>query len=314
MTTLTRSRARPPVLEGVTGEPTPEPARWKTLAAFAAIYVIWGSTYLAIRYAVDTIPPFLLTGVRCLIAGALLYAWARHRGATRPGARAWAAALTVGVLLFVVGQGLVGWAETRVSSGPAALMIATVPLWMVLLAWGRRAGPAPSGRIWLGLAAGLVGVALLVGPGGDASVDPAGALALLLAAASWAAGSQWARGAALPSSRAQSAGMQLLAAGAVLGGLSLALGEPVGFALTGVSGASLAALAYLIGFGSVVGFSAYLWLLDHHAPARVGSHAYVNPLVAVLLGTLAGDVVLSGWVVLATCAVIAAVALTMEEA
>ena len=314
MTTMTR----PPAHAGLMTEVAPgvafSPARRRTLVAFAAIYLIWGSTYLAIRYGVETIPPFLLTGARCLVAGGLMYGWARYRGAASPGLRAWIAALGVGVLLFVVGQGLVGWAETRVSSGPAALIVATVPLWMVLLAWWRRVAAAPSTRIWLGLAAGLVGVALLVRPGADASVDPAGALALLIAALSWACGSQWARSSALPASRLQSAGMQLVAAGVVLGALSLALGEPAGFAVAGVSAASLSALVYLIAFGSVVGFSAYLWLLDHHPPAKVGSHAYVNPLVAVLLGALAGDVVLTVWVVLAAVAVIAAVMLTTIDA
>ncbi|MEN8375276.1 MAG: EamA family transporter [Gemmatimonadota bacterium] len=286
----------------------------RSVAAFGAIYLIWGSTYLAIRYGVETIPPYLMTGVRCLIAGGLLYGWSRWRGSSRPAGRAWLAAVGVGSLLFVVGQGVLSWAETRVPSGPAALLVATIPLWMVLVDWARRGGPAPAGRVWLGIGVGLSGVLLLTIPrGGAAGVDPLGAVAILFAAISWSVGSFWARSPTLPESRTQSAGMQLLAAGAVLVVIAAAVGEPSGFDPRAVSGRSLAALTYLILFGSVVAFSAYIWLLDHSTPARIGSHAYVNPIIAVLLGVAAGDGAFSGWIVLATAAVVGAVMLTMEE-
>jgi drug/metabolite transporter (DMT)-like permease len=287
--------------------------RGRALAAFAATYLIWGSTYLAIRYGVATIPPYLMTGVRCLVAGGALYAWSAWRGEPRPARRAWGAALGVGSLLFVVGQGVLSWAETRVASGAAALLIATIPLWMVLLAWWRPGGAAPTPRVWAGIGVGLVGVLALMGPGAGRAVDPLGGAAILLAALSWSAGSVWARGSALPASRTQSAGMQLSMAGAVLVGLSLALGETSAFSLGEVSARSVLALGYLIVFGSIVAFSAYLWLLDHSTPARVGSHAYVNPLIAVLIGALAGDGALTGWVVVSATAVVAAVMLTLEE-
>jgi drug/metabolite transporter (DMT)-like permease len=288
--------------------------RGRSLPAFAAIYVIWGSTYLAIRYGVATIPPYLMTGVRCLVAGGVLYAWSARRGDPRPRARAWLAALAVGSLLFVAGQGVLAWAETRVPSGHAALLLATIPLWMVLLAWARPGGAAPTRRVWAGIGAGLLGVTLLIGGVGEgAAVDPVGAAAILLAAVAWSVGSLWARGAALPSSRTQSAGMQLLMAGAAMVALSLVLGEARAFDPSAVSVRSALALAYLIVFGSIVAFSAYLWLLDHSTPARVGSHAYVNPVIAVFVAALAGDGALTGTVVLAATAVVAAVILTMEE-
>ncbi len=152
--------------------------RGRALASFAAIYLIWGSTYLAIRYGVETIPPYLMTGVRCLVAGGALFAWAAWRGDARPSVRGWAAALVVGTLLFVVGQGVLSWAETRVPSGPAALLIATIPVWMVLLDWLRPGGSAPAGRVWAGIAVGLLGVLALMGPsGGRAGVDPLGGAA-----------------------------------------------------------------------------------------------------------------------------------------
>ena len=301
----------------------------RSVAAFAAIYLIWGTTYLAIRYGVATIPPYLMTGTRCLVAGGALFAWSARRGDARPTARAWAAALAVGTLLFVAGQGLLAWAETRVASGPAALLIATVPRWMVLLAWARPGGAAPSARVWAGIVVGLAAVLLLfgVGPGGEhlassggsgaggadaGGTDTVGAAAILLAALAWAVGSTWARGTALPASRTQSAGMQLLMAGAVMIVLSIVLGEAGGFSLAAVTMRSWLALAYLIVFGSIVAFSAYLWLLDHDTPARVGSHAYVNPVIAVFVAALAGDGVISGRTLLAAAAVVAAVTLTME--
>lgn len=288
--------------------------RGRGLAAFAAIYLIWGSTYLAIRFGVETIPPYLMTAVRCLAAGGGLLAWAAWRGEPRPSGRAWGAALFVGTLLFVVGQGVLSWAETRVPSGAAALLIATIPVWMVLLAWLRSGSQAPTPRVWAGIAAGIGGAFLLLGPGaGGGGLDPLAGGAILLAALSWAVGSLWARGSALPASRTQSAGMQLLMAGVVLAALSLVLGEANGFSPTAVSGRSALALAYLILFGSVTAFSAYLWLLDHSTAAKVGSHAYVNPVIAVFVGIFAGDGAFSGRVALAACAVVAAVMLTMEE-
>ena len=284
-----------------------------TLLAFAAVYLIWGSTYLAIRWGVESIPPFLMTAVRCAIAGAVLFGWSIARSDPRPGGRAWLAALGVGLLLFVAGQGALAWAETRVPSGHAALLLATVPLWMVLLA-SLRGGRAPGPRVWAGLGAGVGGVLLLMDRSANGGgLDTAGAIVILFAALAWAVGSMWARGAALPSSRAQSAGMQLLMAAAVMFALSLLLGEWRGFSLAAVELRSALALGYLIVFGSIVAFTAYLWLLDHSTPAGVGSHAYVNPVVAVFLAAIAGDGVLTGRSVLAAGAAVTAILLTLEE-
>lgn len=278
--------------------------------AFAAVYLIWGSTYLAIRVAIETLPPFLMAGARFLIAGALLYAWMRRRGAPPPAPHHWRAAAVVGGLLLVGGNGGVVWAEQTVPSGLAALLVATVPLWIVLLDWLRPHGPRPTLALVAGLVAGFAGVAMLIGPGrfaGGAQVDPLGGAVLLLASVSWAAGSLQSRRARLPSSRFLAIAMEMLAGGALLLLAGTLVGEWGSLDLAHVSIRSWTALGYLIVFGSLGGFTAYLWLLATTTPARAATYAYVNPVVAVILGWALADEPVTPRVLLAAAVIISAV-------
>ncbi|MGZ4355109.1 MAG: EamA family transporter [Gaiellaceae bacterium] len=262
----------------------------KLAAALATVYVVWGSTYLAIAVADRTLPPLLMLSARFLLAGALLYAWAVRRGdvaAERPGRRQWLAAALVGTLLLVIDTGGVAWAELRVPSGVAALLIASVPLFMALL---DRAcfGVRLSAGAAAGLATGLLGVALLVGPSG--TIDLLGGIVLLVASFAWAAGSAYARVAPLPRRPLLSAAMQMLCAGAALALLGLARGEGGQVHPGTISVASIAAFAFLVVAGSLVAFTAYGWLLTHASTPLISTYAYVNPAVAVLLGwALAGE-------------------------
>ena len=292
-----------------------KPGTLQILAAFAAIYVIWGSTYLFIRFGVETIPPFVMAGTRHLIAGSLLFAWVRWRTGERPRAAQWLPAALVGALLLVGGNGGVTWAEQRVPSGLAALLVATMPLWLVLLDWLRPGGERPHLGSALGLLLGFGGVALLVGPSrlNGAHVDPLGAAVLVLAALSWAAGSLISRHGKLGTSPLLAAAMQSLTGGAllfILGGVS---GEWTRFSLAQVSLRSALSLGYLVLFGSLLGFTAYIWLLRVTVPSRVSTYAYVNPVVAVLLGwAFAGEAV-TGRMVGATVLIVAAVALVITQ-
>jgi len=267
--------------------PKSPPSQMRVWAAFAAVYLIWGSTYLAIRFAIETVPPFLMAGARFLLAGVVLYAWMRLRGRSRPTYYHWISAAIVGGLLLLGGNGGVVWAEQRVPSGLTALLITCVPLWMALLNWLRPGGVRPSVAVATGLLAGFGGVTLLVGPGefaGGAHVDPVGGLVLLLASLSWAAGSLYSRYARFPDSALLATGMEMIAGGALLLLASAATGEWARLDLGAVSLTSLVSFAYLIAFGSLVGFTAYIWLLRVSTPARVSTYAYVNPVVAVFLG------------------------------
>jgi drug/metabolite transporter (DMT)-like permease len=286
----------------------------RVLLAFAAIYVLWGSTYLAIRFAVETLPPFLMAGTRHLVAGLILYAWTRRRGGGRPTARDWKLATGIGALMLLGGNGMVSWAEQRVPSGLAALIVASVPLWMTVLeAFQRR--EAPRRTVIAGLLLGIVSLGVLVAPGrlgGNGHVDALGAAALLLAALSWASGSLYSRVAKLSVSTFTAVAMEMIAGGVVLWGSGLLLGEAGRLDLSAISLRSGLALGYLILFGSLAGFSAYMWLLTVTTPARVSTYAYVNPVVAVSLGwALAGEAVTlrTG---LATLGIVGAVALIIR--
>jgi len=261
--------------------------------AFGLVYVIWGSTYLGISYAVRTMPPLLMAGARFSLAGLILYLTSRARGAPRPTAAQWRNGAIVGTLLLLGGNGLVTWAEQRVPSGLTALLVATSSLWMVLLAWA-AGGRAPTRRAWAGIACGLAGVALLVGPGatGGARVDQPGAAAILLSALTWAIGTVIARRVDLPASTLLATGVQMLTGGTTLLLAGLAFGEGHRFVLAQVSRESAIAFAYLLFVGSLVGYSAYTYLVAHTTPARLGTYSYVNPVVAVLLGwAIAGEAI-----------------------
>jgi drug/metabolite transporter (DMT)-like permease len=283
----------------------------KLAAALGTVYLVWGSTYLAIAVADRTLPPFLMLSTRFLVAGALLYAWAARRGevaAERPGRRQWRAAAIVGGALLVLDTGGVAWAEQRVASGTAALLIASVPLFMALLDRAFFGVRLPLGAA-AGIATGLLGVVLLVGPSGR--IDAVGAGVLLLASFAWAAGSAYARVAPLPRRPLLAAAMQMLCAGAGLGVVGAATGELGRVDVAAVSAASLAAVSYLVVFGSLVAFTVYGWLLRHASTPVLSTYAYVNPAVAVLLGwAFAGEHVggrelAAGLVILSSVALLA---------
>mgnify|MGYP003610227812 CR=1 FL=1 len=256
----------------------PAPAA-RVALALAAVYLIWGSTYLAIRFALEGgFPPFLLGGIRFLLAGALMYALLRGRGVPPPSAAQWRNAGVLGLLLLVLGNGLVNVAEREVASGMTAVAIASAPLWMAVFAAGR--GERPAGVEWLGLALGFAGVvALQAGPGGMQAA-PRGMLALLVATLAWSWGSVWSRGRDLPSPF-MAAAAQMLLGGAMMLVLGLLLGERLH---AWPRPAGLAAFAYLVLAGSIVAYSAYAWLLRHVRPVLAGSYAYVNPAIALALG------------------------------
>jgi drug/metabolite transporter (DMT)-like permease len=281
------------------------------LGAYAATWIIWGSTYLAIRLAVQVVPPFMLAGVRSVLAGALLVGWALLRGEPRPRRAQVKAALATGVLFFLVGHGGLFWAEQHVASGPAALMIATEHFWLLIagLAVGQVAATR---RAWAGVAVGLAGVALLtVGGSARGGVDPVGAAVLLVSAAAWGVGTLYFTGARKPRSQPFAAGIPLLGGGVLLLALSAAAGEPSGFELRQVTPLAIGALLYLVVFGSVVAFTAYSWLVEREGPSRALSFTYVNPLVAVLLGAAVMHEPLTPRIAAAAAAIVVAVVLIL---
>jgi drug/metabolite transporter (DMT)-like permease len=268
--------------------------------ALGAVYLIWGSTYLAIRFAIETIPPFLMASARYLTAGILLYAWSRLRGAPRPRPAHWLPALALGALLLLMGNGGVVWAEQKISSGLAALLVSTEPLWIVLLVWRRDRREKPGGRVIAGLVLGFTGLVLLVRPSHSGGLNPLAVAAVMAASLCWAYGSLYSQRAKLPDSPLLSTAMQMLCGGGLLLLAGLATGETTRFALSQVSTRSLLALAYLVVFGAVIAFTAYVWLLRAAPPVLVSTYAYVNPVVAVLLGwALAGEPVTRGTLIAA---------------
>jgi len=260
--------------------------------AFACIYLIWGSTYLAIRFAIESIPPFLMAGTRFILAGGLLYAWVVWRGeAARPTAAQWRAAFLFGGFFFMMGNGGVSWAETRIPSGITALLIAMVPLWMTLMETFLRRWSRPTPMALAGLVLGFLGVAFLIGPGEsltEAAVDPLGAGALVLATLGWAYGSVHAKDAPHPPSLLQTAAMQMLGGGILLTLLGSSVGEWRSLHLETISARAALSFFYLVTFGSIVAFSAYAWLLHVTRPTHAATYAFVNPIVAVFLGWALG--------------------------
>jgi drug/metabolite transporter (DMT)-like permease len=268
-------------------------SRAQIIAAFASIYLVWGSTYLAIRYAIETIPPFIMGGTRFLVSGAMLYVWARYRGAPRPTRLHWRNAVIAGAFLLLGGNGAVVWAEQWVPSGLTALLVSILPFWLVIIEWVRPPRRRPSGLVLVGLVLGFIGIIVLVGPGnigGQGDIRPIGALVLILGSLSWAIGSFWSRDAELPQSGLLTTGMEMLGGGVLLLIVGALSGEPSDLDINSVSKESAVGLLYLITFGSLIGFTSYIWLLDKVSPARLGTYAYVHPVVAVLLGwAIAGE-------------------------
>lgn len=268
-------------------------SRSRVIAAFVAVYLVWGSTYLAIRYAVETIPPFLMVGTRFLVSGVLLYAWSRSRGEPRPTSAQWRDASVAGLLLLCCGNGAVAWAEQRLPSGLAALLVAIVPLWMVVVDWLRPDGVRPRFSVLAGVIVGLVGLDVLIGPAtltGHGDIDRLAALVLIIASLAWALGSVYNRYGARPSSAVMSTGLQMIAGSVGLLLASLIGGEFGTIHVARISIASWMGWLYLVTFGSLVGFTAYVYLLRTVNPAKASTYAYVNPVVAVFLGwAIAGE-------------------------
>jgi len=261
------------------------------IAAFAAIYIFWGSTYLAIKYAIETLPPFLMAGSRFIVAGSILYVWARlSKDYEKPSFKHWRTSFIVGTLLLLGGNGGVVLAQHYISSSLAALLVATEPFWIVLLSWLWLKGSRPNWKVALGLLIGFFGVYLLIG-GQSSSAESGtgqifGAFFVIVAAFSWATGSMYGLRATTPKSSVLTSGMQMLSGGLVLTLVGTLKGEWTNFNVADISTNSWFALAYLIIFGSLIGFTAYSWLLKNAQPAMVATYAYVNPVIAVFLGWL----------------------------
>ena len=288
---------------------TPRP-KWKTLLAFAIIYFVWGSTFLAIRVGVREVPPFLLAAMRFLVAGLVLYGWMIARGERSPSGRQWMSVSLIAVLIFVLDYGLVFWAEQRVPSGMAAVMLATIPVFTALSEIIFLRTQRLTLRLALALLIGIGGVVVLMSRAlnvGGAPIDPVGAVALIIAAMSWSVSSALSRRLPLPASKVMSSGAQMLAGGVFLTLTAAALGEFRNFHPSSVSRTAWFSLLYLIVAGSIVAFTAYVWLIHHESPTKVGTYAYVNPVVAVLVGYFLGGEALGLRTILGTVFVLISV-------
>jgi drug/metabolite transporter (DMT)-like permease len=284
-TATNSSAAHEPQLPGEKPVPVSHPTI--VFLSFVAVYIIWGSTFYAIRVGIESFPPFLFAGMRHLSLGLFFYPIFRMTTREKPTLAQWRTAFIVGCLLLMLGNGVVSWAEEVVPSGIAALLVATVSLWMVLVDWLRPGGVRPAPRVIAGFLLGFAGMALLVGPkhlGNSERIDPLGAFALVGASLAWAAGSIYSRHHPLPRSPLLGVGMQTLSGGAVLCLFALLTGETRHFHFADVTLRSWLALLYLIIFGSALGFSAYVYILKHSTATRVATYAFVNPVVALFLG------------------------------
>jgi drug/metabolite transporter (DMT)-like permease len=272
-------------------QPEARPATWKILLAFSMIYFVWGSTFLAIRVGVHEVPPFLLAAMRFFTAGLVMYAWLRLKGTPAPIPREWMAASVLGALIFLVDYGCLFWAEQRVPSGIAAVVLATTPVFITLMEIVFLRTQRLTVRLSLALIVGLFGVAVLMNRSfslGEGPLNRAGVIALLIASATWSIATIFTRRLPLPASKPMSAATQMLTGGALLFVLTAVTGEFTGLHAQAVSGRAWFALAYLIIAGSIIGFTAYVWLLHYESPTKVGTYAYVNPVVAVGLGYFLG--------------------------
>ena len=283
---------------------------WKTLLAFAIIYFVWGSTYLAVRVGVREVPPLILAAMRFSVAGLVLFSWVLARGERAPFLREWRSASLLGLVIFVFDYGLLFWAEQRVPSGIAAVMLATIPVFMALSEIIFLRTQQLTVRLALALLIGLGGVGVLMSRAlnlGDAPIDKWGAVALIFASISWSIASVLARKLPLPSSKVMSSGAQMLTGGILLTVAAGAFGEFRNFHPGAVSREVWFALLYLIVAGSIIGFTAYVWLIHHESPTKVGTYAYVNPIVAVLVGYFLGGEELTTRTILGTLLVLISV-------
>jgi drug/metabolite transporter (DMT)-like permease len=288
-----------------------KPRAW---AALIAVYIVWGSTYLAIRFAIETIPPFLSAGIRFLVAGVILYTWRRLSGDPAPKKVEWRSASIVGILLLLGGNGGLVWAEQHIPSGIASVFIATTPLWMVLIDSLRPGGRRANWLTWVGVLVGLLGIFLLANPwqthtASSPPLDPIGIVVLMIAAFSWSIGSLYSRNATLPDSPLLGTGMEMLVGSAGLFAFATLVGEWKQFDLAAISLRSVSGLTYLIIFGSGIGFVAYTWLLRNAPTSIVSTYAYVNPVVAILLGSVIANEPLEQIEIISAAIIIAGVIL-----
>jgi drug/metabolite transporter (DMT)-like permease len=284
------------------------------LVSFAAVYLLWGATFFAIRIGIESFPPLILAGLRHLSVGLVFYPIFRRVSGERPTLSQWRTTIITGVLLLLCGNGTVSWAEKIIPSGVAALLVATVTLWMVLVDWFRPGGTRPAPRVLVGLVLGFAGMALLVGPkhlGGSERISPIGALALVLASLAWAVGSIYSKHHPIPNSAMLGVAMQTIAGGTALLIVAGVSGEFRELHLGAVTLRSWLALGYLAVFGSALGFSAYVYILKHGAAAHVATYAFVNPVVALFLGWLLGGETLSLRTILASAVILTAVILVI---
>jgi len=283
----------------------------KIWIALLAVYIVWGSTYLAIRFAVETIPPFLMAGTRFLVAGLILYVWRRLAGDANPTPRQWRSAVIVGLLLLVGSNGILGWAEQHVPSSIAALILASIPLWIMLIDIFRPNSLKPDWKIMLGLLIGFGGLILLVissmSVSTSAKINPLEVGALILAAISWSIGSVHSRDADISDSPMMSTGVQMLGGAAGLFLLGTFTGEWQALNFAAITSRSLLGLVYLITFGSLIGFVSYTWLLQNAPISLVSTYAYVNPVVAIFLGAWLGNELINGRIIIASLIIIGAV-------
>jgi drug/metabolite transporter (DMT)-like permease len=286
------------------------PAVWKILRAFAIIYFVWGSTYLAIRVGVLEMPPFLMAGIRFTVAGIVLYAWMRISGVPSPTWREWRGATLLGSLMFLMDYACLFWAEQRVPSGVSAVILAIIPVNITLLEIVFLRSQRLTTRLALGLVVGIVGVVVLMNPSpalGEAPLDRRGAIALLAASFGWSLGTIVTGRLKLPTSKAMSAAAQMFSGGVQLLALAAVAGEFAPFRAQDISGKAWFSLIYLIIAGSIVAFTAYVWLLHYESPTKVGTYAYVNPVVAVIIGGVLGGEVIGRRTMLGTALILVSV-------
>lgn len=287
------------------------PLRWSLILAFASVYIIWGSTYLAIKIALESFPPLMLTAIRFVLAGTLVLAFTYPRYGKPITWRQWRSAFIVGTCLFLIANAGVVWSETQISSGLAALLVSTVPFWMIIVDWLRPGGHRPSWQIAVALVVGFIGIILLVGPdkilAGEETIKILPVIVLVFGSLSWAIGSVYSRQADLPSSPMVSTGMEMLCGGILLATASLLTGDLGSFQVSELRLDALAALIYLMTFGSIIGFSSYIFLLNNTSAALATTYAYVNPVVAMLLGWAFADEDLSVRTLIAAAIIIGSV-------
>jgi drug/metabolite transporter (DMT)-like permease len=298
--------------------PDSQPAslRWRIIAGFAAIYLLWGASYLAIHFSLETLPPFLISGSRFTLAGIILFGLARRGGAALPTRTHWRASALLAFFMFFIANAILMQAQRLISSGLTATLNATVPFWFVLLGWLWQGNARPGLRVVFGLVLGFLGIVLLISPGNLAAgkpVDLFGALLALLSALSWSFGSLLSRRVKMPDSAMLGAGMNLIISGAMLLTVSLLTGEMFHLNLSAVSLRSVLAVAYLILGPSVTAFGSYMWLLTVVSPNRVATYAYVNPVIAVFLGWLLAGETLTPRTLIASAIIVLAVALITAQ-